>query len=287
MAGSYPFASQLEINDVRYDYHGCALGSRNEYRDTNGLRGTRSHAIERNIPSVIRVDGNINFIPTALELTTLLPIMNGAAAAGTTYPLGETITPYAIVVDRVLKVHTYAANYLNTARFSGSQGDYLQLDTSWVGTTETEGSAGTFASTALDIVSRPWAFHEAVVTIAGSTFKVRDIEWTIDNHIDADRIFNSQTIATTAAMDRTIEVAFTLPYGDSGAVYTTHSAYTGVQVVATFTNGVYIMTVTFVKVAFIKVSPEVRGKNEIMLVARGQAFKSGATESVVTVLAIS
>ena len=52
-------------------------------------------------------------------------------------------------------------------------------------------------------------------------------------------------------------------------------------------SGVYILTATFVKVVFLKVSPEINGKNEIMMVARGQAMKSSSTEPLVVTLAVS
>lgn len=263
------------------------IGKKQEHVDANGLRGTLQHAIERNLDGIYRVNGQIKMIPTPTELTTLLPIMHGAAASGTTYPLAESLTGYTIVVDRVVKVHTYAATKVARYRMHNQQGGPLSLDVDVVGTTESEGSAGSFTSTAIDIATKPWMFSMMALTIAGSSFTPQSFEWTLDWGFDTERFFNSQTLSTGAnATDLNIGVRAVLPYGDSSAVYTTHSANTGVAVVATWTNGVYILTATFAKVAFRAMAPEINSRGEIMLPIEGVAMKSSSTAPLVLTLAV-
>lgn len=288
MAGSYASFAQCEINDVRYDFHPASMiGVKEEHLDTNGLRGTRSRSIERNMPNLKRVNGQLKLIPTATEMTTLLPWINGAAAVSTSYPLGETLTAYTIVIDRIIKVHTYAGCKVGRARFHCAQGSALNLDLDVIGTTETEGAAASFSSTSIDIATRPWMFHQMTLTVDGTSVTPKSYEETLDNVIDSERFFNSQTLTVANATDRHHMLRIELPYGDSAATYTDDLLATGVPVVATWTNGVYILTRTFAKVAFTKVAPEINDRGEIFLVLSGEAFKSSTTEAVTCSLAVS
>ena len=290
MAASYAAFSQLSLNGVRYDFHPSSMiGQRGEYRDTNGLRGNLQRSIERNLDTIYRVNGQIKTYPTPTELTTLWPILHGAAASGTTYPLSSTgLTGYEYVADRVAKVHTYAGVKVDRYNAGSSQGEAFAVDFDVVGTTESEGAAGTFASLSIDIATKPWMHHMLATTVAGTTFTPQSFGWELNWNIDKDRFFNSQTLSTgTNATDMVVTVRAVYPYGDSAAIYTTHSASTGVQVVGTWTNGVYITTATFVKVAFTKMAPEINSRGELMLVCEGQAMRSSSTAPLVLTMAVS
>lgn len=292
MAASYSYASAWEANDVRYDFHSNTLSRKDEYIDTNGLRGTRARSVERNLDNIYRVNGQVRMFPTPTELRTLLPLCNGTAETGAgpyTYPLAETITGYTHVVDKVGKVFTYAGVLVSKYRIHGAQGnEAIGLDLDLLGTTESEGAAGSFASTAIDIATKPWYYAQSALTIAGSSFTPQNWSISVDHHIDADRFFNSQTLSTgTNAMDRTIDFECVLPYGDSVAAYLTHSAATGVAVIVTLTNGVYILTLSMVKVALKHMGVEINDRRELMLRVGGAAMKSSSTLELVTTLAVS
>src|SRR5262245_42317015 len=145
MAGSYGYQGQLGIdtnNPVtqRFDFDSESVMQRAEFRDTNGLRGTRSRAIERNLASIIRVGGGISFQPTSNELALLLPwIMCGTTSGSptVTYNLGELATTRFITVDRKAKVYTYAGCAVDRARFHASQAEPLAVDIDVIGQTET------------------------------------------------------------------------------------------------------------------------------------------------------
>lgn len=291
MAAVYPKFTAMEWNDVRYDFHPSSIiGKRSEHINTNGLRGTLEDSIERNLDGIYRVNGTIRMFPTPVELTTLLPIFFGTAAAGTTYALAESATGYTIVVDRVSKVHTYAAVKASRSRwFADGHNNALGVDVDVVGTTESEGASGSFSSTAIDITTKPWSFSQMTCTVDGSSVTPRSLEFTVDHFMDADRFFNAQTLSTGANWtDRKINLDIMVPYGDSSAIYTSSMLNTGVQVVITFTNGVYILTFTFVKVAFLQDAPIIDSMTgELMLPLRGSAMKSSSTKSLVTTLATS
>lgn len=289
MAASYGSFAAWEMNDVRYDFQPSSMiGVKEQHLNTNGLRGTTFHSVERNLPSLNIVDGQISLIPTPTEMTTILPIVLGTAVAGTTYALAETVTGYTHVVDRVIKVHTYANVKVDSARFHSEQGGAMGVDLNLVGTTETEGAAGSFTSTSIDVATKPWNFHMLTLSVDSTSVLAKAFEFSVERNIDRDRFFNSQSLSTgTNAVDCHIPMRIMLPYGDYPAIYTSSLLNTGVQVVATYTNGVYILTHTFVKVAFRKMAPELNSRGEIMLPLVGEAFKSSTTLPLVTTLAIS
>lgn len=285
----------MEINDVRYDFHPSSIiGRKDEFINANGLRGVLDDSIERSLPGIYRVNGQFKMFPTPTELTTLLPIVFGTAVATITYALAEAGTGYTIVVDRGDgtngKVHTYAASKCGRSRwYASGPNSALGVDTDWFGTTESEGNAGTFSSTSIDVATKPWVFTQLALTVDGTTVTPASFEFTVDQNMDSDRFFNSQTLSTGANWtDRKISLQIMLPYGDFPAIYTSSMLNTGVPVVATFTNGVYILTFTFVKVAFPKSAPEIDSvSGELMLPLRGMAMKSSTTLPLVTTMAIS
>jgi hypothetical protein len=110
------------------------------------------------------------------------------------------------------------------------------------------------------------------------------VDITIDNAIDRDRFFNSQTATALPPMDRHVTMELSAPYGDASALYGMGAA--GAAVVATFTNGGAVLTMTAGRVAFPRKSPGVPGRQEIMLPLHGTAYKSGSTAELVTTLAV-
>lgn len=289
MSASYGSFSQCEINDVQYDFlPSSQIGLREQHLDTKGLSGTTYHSIERNLANIYRVDGQMRLYPSPTDLTTLLPICLGTAVSTITYALSEAVTGYTYVVDRVAKVHTYAGVKVDRTRFHSEQGSCLGVDLDLVGTTESEGASGSFSSTGIDVATKPWNHHMLVVTVDGTTVTPRNFEWSLNRNIDRDRYFNSQSLSTgTNATDAMVGVSMMLPYGDFYAIYTSSMLNTGVPVVATYTNGVYILTFTFAKVAFPKDAPAIESRGEIFLPLNGVAMKSGSTLPVVTTMAIS
>ena len=285
----YGFQSQLGIDSSnpvtkRQDFQSSTLGLDEEFIDTNGLRGTRSRSVERERQGVRRVDGNIRMQPTAVELSEILQWFLGGTPTGTptvTYPLADTIPSRTVQIDKVTKVMTYATCYCGRATISGSQGEPLNFDLDVLGLDESEGNSGTFPSLSLDTANAPFCLFDCVVQVNSTTYLARDVTITIDNVIDRNRFYNSQTLTAVVAMDRHIGVNLTLPAGDAMAVYGLGAG--GTQVVVTATNGGAVLTMTFVKVVFPR-KPIAVDRGEILLPMVGTAMKSGSTLELVTTL---
>lgn len=287
MAASLGYQGQLGISasnpvDARFDFHRESVACNEEFFDTSGLRGTRSHLITRVRQSIRRIGGQIEVQPTAGEMALLIPWIMGAAASGTTYALAETLLSRYVTIDRGAKVFTYDGCKVDRARFYCSgPGQPLGISIDVVGIDETIGNSGTFPSLTLDTTA-PFMWHDCVLSVAGSNYSSQSFECVIDNHLDKDRFFNSQTITAINPLDRTVSTNFLLPYGDATAAYATGAG--GVAVTATFTNGNVSILFSFVKVAFPRKPITIPGRREIFLPLQGIAYASASTESLIITL---
>ena len=272
--------------DQPLDFLNENLAVNETFIDRNGLRGTRSRLIEPMRVGLRRIEGQITLQPTAVELSYLLPWILGAAASGTTYALAETVPERYVTVDRSDgtdgKVFTYDGVKVNRATFRCSQGELLTVVLDLVGKDETVANAGTFPSLTLDTTTAPFTFSDCAISVGGTTYNSRDIEIVVDNRLDTERFFNSNTRTAIVAQDREISVNLNLGYGDAEAAYNTGIG--GVAVTATFTNSAVSCLFSFVKVLFPRRSPTIPGKQEIMLPLQGMAKKSSTTNELVVTL---
>jgi hypothetical protein len=286
---STDFQGQLGIDTanpitVRYDFQRENLVCDENFIDTNGLRGTRSRDISRVRQGNRKVHGQIVFQPTTLELSTLLPWILGGTPTGSgtvTYPLADALTSRYVNVDRVEKRFTYSGVVVNKATFRGSEGNPLELTLDLVGVDETVASTA-FPSISLDTTTPPLIFTDLVLSVNSTTAQCKEFTLEIDNAVDADRFFNSQTLTSGYARDRHVNIDHPLPYGDQSALY--NPGVAGVAVTATFTDGSSVLEFSLAAVDYPRHSPYAGGRNEIMMPMRGTAYKSSGTLELVTTL---
>ncbi len=290
MSGQYGFATKLGIDTAnpvtkRFDFQSEGLKLTEEFKDTNGLRGTRSRSVERVRAGLRRPEGPLSLQPNSLEMTYLLAWILGGSPSGSgtvTYPLGDSLSTRYITIDRGAKVYTYSGCVVDRATFKSSQGEPLSLELEIVGVDETEANSGTFPAISIDLTTQPFMFHDLALTVAATEYDIKDIELVIDNKVDRDRFFNNQTRTAIIAQDRMVSLNFNAPHGDSTALYNTGAA--GVAATAVFTNGSAVLSMSMAKVTFPRESPTVPGRSEVMLPMRGTAWKSGTTLELVTTL---
>jgi hypothetical protein len=287
MAGAYGVQAKFGVGDVApatqaLDIQSEGLKQVVEKVDLNGLKGSRSRDITRVREGRKRVGGPITLFPTPVELAYLLPKILGGTPVGQNYPLAETVPTFITQADRVMKVFTYNGLAVTRATFRGQSGGGLELTLDCIGQTETPGNAGTFPAIFIDTTTTPFMFHDLVLTLGGTPYQCNDLTLTIDNAIDAERFWNSQTLVTAQATDRNINISLTVPYGDASAFYTPATA--SAAVVATFTNGTVSVAFSLAAVAVAWESPVINGRGELVLPVNGQAYKTGATLELVTTL---
>jgi hypothetical protein len=275
--GQFGIGDSTPVNH-RFDIQRENFTLNENIKDCNGLRGIRSHSVERLRNSTRRVEGSVTFWPTANELVNLLPWIMAGTPSGTgtvTYPLGDVQPTKYVVIDRGAGVHTYNGCMVDKAHFRSSQGEPLEVTLDIVGLDETVGAAGSFPALDLDIASAPFMYFDAAVTVGGVSVIGKDVELSIDNALNKDRYFNSPVLKATYPMDRIIEISTTLPYGDASALYGTGLAGNGAVIQFTFTDGAQVLTMTANNAKFPRNGPTMPGREEIMFPLRARCFRSG------------
>lgn len=262
--------------DEPYEFKSESIKLMDSIYESDGIVGSRDYPSERIRQNITSVGGNILLEPNKAELALLTPRILGGATT-----VADTLPTFNVVIDRVLKVFTYAGCLVNRATFRASQGGPLSLDLGILGTTETVGNAGTFPSLAIDVASGPFIMSDLAITIGGVAYKFFDFEVTVDNMLEV-RHLNNLTPTSITPRSRQTSVSLASPYGDSSALYT--QAIPGAAVVATFTNGSNSAVFTMPAVAFLRSSPNVTGKTEIRMPLQGVARKSGSTASLAIVV---
>lgn len=274
--------------DQPLNFRRSSLQNRQQIINGNGLRGIYAHYLARMRPGVQDVSGQLEFEPNAQEWAYLLPWITGAAASGTTYPLTDVLTATTrfVAIDEDIKVPVYAGCVVNRATISARQAGTLGCTLDVVGTTETIGADGSFPAISINSATGPFVLTDCVASIAGTTVQMPGIDVTMDFQCDTGRYFNSLTRVSVPRYDRIVTVATDLSYGDYSALFP-DGTVAGVRVLATFTNAT-TNTVSFImdfkKVVFPIMSPEVRGREEVMFRMEGQALHDGTNDEVIFTL---
>jgi len=265
--------------DYALDFRSETFGLRQESMNGNGVRGTLSHTVERVRAGLQHVEGALSLTPMAADYHVLLPWILGAA--GTTvsgtlkkYALANAAITKYLSIDRHAKVMLYDSVAVNSAVLRAGQGEFLDAELDLIGKSETVGAAGTFPAIYADVTTNPFILSDLTLTVNATTVTAKTFEVSINNSIDKDRFFNSNTLSAIVKRDREVRFRTQIPYGDFTALYNTGAA-TGVAVSATFTIGSVVMTVTMPKVVFEPVHPMVPGRSEVMLDLGGRAYRYG------------
>lgn len=268
--------------DQRFDFRSESLGLVEEVLNANGVRGTRSHSVERTRASLQRIGGSIELQPSAVEWGYFLPWIFGGGNA-TAPTLADTLSAKYVSFDRITKVFTYGGCKVDRATIRATQGNVVSLSLDIVGMNVTVGNAGSFPSLSLDTSTYPFIFSDLVISVGGTTLTPKDFTLTISNGIDRERFFNSNTLASAETRDRTITFSCMLPYGDMSGLYN-GGPPPGAVMNATFTNGNTSLVFNAPALVFMRDDPNIPGRDEIMLPISGRLFQSGSTKELLCTL---
>lgn len=245
--------------------------------DTNGIRGTRSHASERTQAGTYEIAGTISLHPTPAVLDNLLPRILGADESTDTFALADTLPEFDLLIERAAKRFVYGNCKVNKATFKGKSGELVMLDLEiWCQTETVNATAFPAISAPTD---PPYVFHQGALTLVSSARDFFDFELTIDNVLER-RYSNSQSANSIMPTDRIVTLKATTPY-TSAEVDLYNQTLLGSAATLILTNSGYSTTFTLGKVQFPDMSPVVGGKGEIPLTLEGIARMTGSTRELV------
>lgn len=280
---AFDTALPFDTSSIPVEFISEDLRKREEILDTNGIRGTRSHARERTRSGRNVINGTIRLHASPVLLDNLLPHILGGSESIDVFAVAETIPDFQIMIDRQTKVFTYTDCRVSRAIFRGSMqsGQFLELDLEVEAGGETVGNSGTFPSLTMP-TDPPWIFSDAVITALSTTRCPFDFEITIDNVLDPNRFVNAVNRKSLPALDRIVSVRMTTPYStDEEDLY--QQALAGAAFSAVFTNAdqnTEVLTISCGTVQFPDISPAAGGKVEIPLELDGIARSVGSTKEI-------
>lgn len=281
--------SRLAINGQEMEFLSIEGGMRTMLTDNTerAIRGTLSRSKERVKEGLQVVDIAIRMNPSPAELDVILPLIGMVESPTDTFTVidgsANTLGDFTVIIDRVAKVHTYANCKIDKAVFRGQKGaDPIELELRIMGTTESEGAAGSFSASAID-TGIAYSFCEGVMTLDSTQRGYDRFALSIDNMIQ--RQFNNSCTATSLVpTDRAVTLATSVSYvAANTGLYTTPATpdATGIVGSLAFTDGGQSTTFTMINLKSIAQSPSIPGKTEIRLPLFYKAYKSGSTAELI------
>lgn len=257
---------------------GSTLGIAQEtFLDTNGIRGTRQHSAARVRRTQLSTAGTLMFAPSASELDVLLPWILGTPEATDVFALGETLPARYIKTYRDGTKHLYDGLKVNRAVFSFSEGGPLTLAVDVLGVDETTDGDSTEADT-IDDDAGPYVLSDAVLTLASTAYAFRAGSIEVNNALEV-KFNNSITPTSIHATDLMVACNFSLPHGDSTALYGT--AVGGIAGSVVFTVGSRSCTFALAGLAAPKQALPIGGRGARDLNFSGVARRTGSTAPLI------
>lgn len=273
-------AHTFDSSSESYEFISENVVKRGTIFDTNGIRGTRSHASARTRAGIYEVGGPIVMPVSPLMLDLWLPRILGANESTDTFALAETLQPFGLLFGRVGGNFQYTDCYVNRAVFRGQQGGGVELELDVIGATEVTGTS--LPSVALSHAANeaPYQFYEAVFTLFGATRTTMEFELTIDNLL-AVRFANSQTATSITPTDRVITLRTRHPFTSTEMSALYGLAAAGATGSVAITNSGLSTTFTFAILQAPDNSPSIQGKSEVILPLEMVARETSSTKELV------
>lgn len=259
-----------------FEYLSNTVGKRAEIVRRTGTRGTRSRNAADAVAGTYVVSGTLTLEPTPADLTIWLPRILGAAAAGTTFALAETLPTFYMIENKIGDALSWTGCKVNRAVFSGTRGQPVRLALDIEGLTES--AADEFPSLTLNF-DAPYVLHDVVLTLAGSVRETESFELTINNQLIVDRFMNKQTRISLPEGERVISLRTNHPYA-SGYTDLYDQAVAGAAGALVLAGADSYTSFTFAKLQVPAECPPSQ-PGEIMLPLNMEAFKSGSVNELV------
>lgn len=246
--------------------------------DTAGLRGTRSHTLERTRGGTALVQGELRLPVAPQVLTQLWPRILGGTPGDGLFPLAELLPSCDFLIDRVARRFLYRGCRVDRALLRGRAGGLLELVLEILGTTEEVlNEPAPNLPLPADL---PLVFHDSTLTLRSLDRPCLEFEVVIDNHL-AVRFGNSVSPGDISSVDRTIELHCTVPFtSDAAELYGHGAAGIGAGRLR-FTNGATEVSLQFPTLQWIDRSPVVAGRQEITLPLTGFARRTPTSPELV------
>jgi len=298
-SGGPPVVHTFDASSEIYDFLSEDIGVGERIIGGRAITGSRSQYAGATRLGHTTVGGNLRTYTSAGDLDFWLPRILGAAEAANVFDVSDSLATngqFGMLIDRVGGIFQYVNCFVDKAYWRAQAGPTdgeaevveqvlsivgtrEHLGTSWPGSPPTFSAGGNRA---------PLIMADAVLTVGATPFYMKSVVILVDNQIQP-RWVNSITPTALCPSDRIVMVRAVLPFTAAAdavfgaAMYQHPNQATGVAATIVFTHGSFVTTFTFTSLQWVKTTPQVRGKTEIVLQVDFQARKTDtASELVVT-----
>lgn len=276
----------FDTNSERYEFWRENLRKDGSIIDSDGIRGTRSPAVEniRGGPYSIGGPITMNFSPGMLALW--LPRILGANASGTTFALAETLQTFGVLIgyDSNATIE-YKDCMVNQALFhavaAGPDEEPRLADLTldiW-GLTSANGTSLPAVSVPTAANFAPYIFSDVTMTVLSAAREVKEWWILVDNHLHR-RWVNSVSATRMCARKRTTMLRARVPYDSANTDLYDQSA-AGAAGTFALTNGTISTSFAFANLIAPSEGPVIPGKTELDLTVQWLARSSGATKELI------
>lgn len=253
-----------------------------------GIRGTRSHASERNRYGNEKVSGTIEFEASRALLDNILPGALGAAESSDVFAVAETLPDLYFLIDKGVDICLVSAAKIGTMTISGTQNEIVKVSISIEAESMTWGQSWPGSPPSVD-TTKPYFYSDlGQVTLEGTARDTFAFSVTVDNVLIADQWANNLTRdGLINASDRIVTTSVTVNGGDTSNADLTSGTVTGAAVSFVLTNADETgsspanssLTIACGKTAFANAAPVISSKGQILLPLTGQSRATGTDGS--------
>jgi len=243
------------VANTNLDILSCSVGSKESLLQRNGIRGTRAKFDTDMRKGPQRIGGTITLEPSYTNLNVLMYL-----AVGTVANTAEDLPAFNTVVCRGgVGNSIYTACKVSRLTISGTQGGIVSASVDVVGCTEVSGGVVDAPNSGI-----PYIMADMALNLAATLRDIQNFTLVIDNHIDAERFLNANTLGQVVPLDRTVSLSVTLPYNDANAALY-NQAVGGAAGKLALNNGTNGMSMSFGRLQLPAESVDIPGKTELMM----------------------
>lgn len=232
--------------------------------------------------------GTVTFGVSPAELAFWAPYWLGGTPSGTSYPLGNTLSPFGLYVDKVTTKYAFYDCYVDKALVVGKQGgpggppNFLTLQLTIYALSYTNSPATTASASIATITGDyvPMVFEDGAgaITIQSSARETKQLAILHENFL-RQRYVNSLEPAITYPVHRRITLQTRHPFDTGTSALDDVALSSSAAGSVAFSNGSVSATWNFTLLQLVSQTPVVAGKTEIDLVSNYVSRASGSTAS--------
>lgn len=232
--------------------------------------------------------GTVTFGVSPAELAFWAPYWLGGTPSGTSYPLGNTLSPFGLYVDKVTTKYAFYDCYVDKALVVGKQGgpggppNFLTLQLTIYALSYTNSPATTASASIATITGDyvPMVFEDGTgaITIQSSARETKQLAILHENFL-RQRYVNSLEPAITYPVHRRITLQTRHPFDTGTSALDDVALSSSAAGSVAFSNGSVSATWNFTLLQLVSQTPVVAGKTEIDLVSNYVSRASGSTAS--------